>query len=287
MLYLQFCAKAYRHDDNNTLYTQPDQDRSQEVTSKIDRDRQQLPRTNEWPHHPVYLQGSEETYTEYHNAQSLPFGIPFEFETDLFKGRVLIKLKDDKGQRHVVVQGQFKQELPFSDIYYGDIYEKQFNPRIPPRIGALIHSTFRRLVPGVLIDLTSEKPKVQALIAGCSQSISINEPGNEPDMALHKTPENTTLLGKIFRSPHERKKIFSNPKHASKFMVNPNLMYTFQNYDNLIDIQTFHINIPFWGKFDLTNFLDGQPLSISSMTHDGRCIFSFRIWHERLLNKPQ
>ena len=91
---------------------------------------------------------------------------------------------------------------------------------------------FRKLVPGISIDLSSDKQKILMLMGGESRTISIDLPGEEPDMRGDLT-ENIERMGN-FKSIVKRRKMLRQPKLASKYFYDPKYVYTFQFYDDII-----------------------------------------------------
>jgi hypothetical protein len=270
----------------------------------IDDCRDLLPDTRTWPHHPVMLQDGTDTSTSINgildHEKPLPIGIPFEFESPLFKGTALIRIrsvKSDNEEKHnayfegrkrlrqVVVQGKFKQSMNMATLYYGDVYSKPLKPAPPRLIGDMLKKFFRQLVPGVIMDLSSDEPKVMALYAGCAHSLRIDNPGEEPDITDIDISENTELLGKKFASASRRKKLLSRPDTASKYGFDTQKVYTFHNYDNLMDMGKYKLHVPVLGKINMTKTLNGQPLSISAMTQNGQFLYNFRLWHDELIQK--
>lgn len=259
-----------------------------------------LPDVQTWPHRPVFLQGGRDTFPKGRSEREpLPIGQPFEFETPLFKGKILVRLRNAKSDdpaghdayfagrkrlKQIIVQGRFKEPMVMSDVYFGDVFERPLNPAPPQSTARIIKSAMSRLVPGLIMDLSSDKPKVLTLYAGCAHSLSVDPPGQEPSITNLDPPENTALLlgGEDFVSADKRKKMFSKPKYASEYMFNTEHVYTFHNYDDVVDMGQMTLRIPMLGKIDMANILNGQPLAISAVTGDGRFIFNFRVWHERL-----
>jgi len=279
----------------------------------VDRDINDLPDVNKWPNRPVYVQAGEGTRTgtetETGTAQCtlpekgqdsddvLPIGTPIEFETDLFKGKILFRVKNVKtstavaedldkyfkGRRRVkqvVVQGRFKESFPISDVHFGDVYGKPLN--ISP-IVKIASPIFQQLVPGVIIDLASETPKVVAPMAGEAKTLSVDKPGSEPDICSITFEENTLLLGE-FDSIYHRKKILRTSQTASEYHYDPSLCFTWEFYDDIIDVAAYAANLPILRTpYSLAYFLNKQPFTFSAIAKGEKEIFKFRIYHEILV----
>lgn len=60
-------------------------------------------------------------------------------------------------------------------------------------------------------------------------------------------------------------------------------VYTFHLFQHMVDLSTCELDLAV-SRFDLTRYLDGQPLQFMMRTRDsGATIFAFEIWHEQLL----
>jgi hypothetical protein len=281
----------------------------------IEQEIHNLPDSNTWRHRPIYLatgRNTQHSYQTSSTSSSLPLGEPIPFETDLFKGKLLLRVQNihnnvskdhteyfqgKKRLKHIVIQGQFKQPLKISDVWFGDVYEKP--QRIPKFVARIILPFFQKLSPGIIMDLWSEKNhKVLALMASECKSLSVHHPGEEPDMTLHTLPEDTRLLFegrttnnqkhvKKVPSPHDctkRRKLLRNKKDASKMNYDPNLVYTFDFYDDIIDFVDLTVNMgKVMGKVSIQETLNGNPFSITAQTTDDREIFRFNIFHETLV----
>ena len=60
-------------------------------------------------------------------------------------------------------------------------------------------------------------------------------------------------------------------------------IYTFHIFQHMVDLSTYELDLSF-SRFDMTHYLDGQPLQFMMRTRDNRApIFAFELWHEQLL----
>lgn len=267
----------------------------------IDKDINSLPDANEWPNRPIYVQAGKGTtqcaLRDKGQDDSLPIGTPIEFETDLFKGKILIRVKGVKTStavagdldqyfkgrkrvKQIVIQGRFKESFRVSDVHFGDVYGKPLNISPIVRIASPI---FQQLVPGVIIDLSSENPKVVAPMAGEAKTLSVDKPGSEPDICSNSLVENTLLLGE-FDSIYHRKKLLRTSQTAAQYRYDPGLCFTWEFYDDIIDVASYSVNLPILRTpYSLAHFLNKQPFTFTAMTKDEREIFKFRIYHEILI----
>lgn len=238
---------------------------------------------------------------DYDAGQALPLGVPVEFETDMFIGRILCRIRDSKPREedserhaayfegkkrfyHAVVQGQFKDEnLTFSDLVFGEVYSKPLKGVPRGVMGKLYKKVNEAMCPGAVFDLDSDTPTVLAPAGGC-QKMSIDLPGQEPDIAeLDSVVENTALLGEVFESEAKRRKYLSKPSNAAKYKINTEQVYTFEVYDHTMNYGTFHQHMGAGFKIDMVPSLNGQAMSFAMFTRCLRRIYRFPLWHERLV----
>ncbi len=132
-----------------------------------------IPPSHEWPHRPVLIKASDDSICLNEDGTLSPFippvGIPIEFENSLFKGKVLIRIRHipvpnssklsssgnrfhcekyfqgRKRMRQFVVQGQFKESIRMSDVYFGDIYNKPLSLKPPHFIEKILRKVFLRI----------------------------------------------------------------------------------------------------------------------------------------------
>jgi len=195
---------------------------------------------SEWPHRPAYFCAHPDVHTkDYEAGASLPLNKIVEFETDLFVGKMMCRLKpipptlssQDKQQQdkqnfkqveshkeyfqkkkrlyQFVVQGRFRKAIPLSDLVMGDFYEKPFLG-IPKGPILRMYQTFMEAItPGVVMDMTSDTPKILTAF-GSAQSMRVDLPGNEPDLTqqevLNNLQDNTKLLFGTNPAPNKNKK---------------------------------------------------------------------------------
>jgi hypothetical protein len=260
-------------------------------------DREVLPATSSWPHRPVWLKASDETKViGVSEKEALPLGIPVEFETPLFKGKLLLRLRNVKsddpkphkayfdGRKRVmqtVVQGKFKKPIPMSDVYVGCVFKKPLEQAPPPMFVGMMNAVMKRVAPGVIFELDTAKPRVVALYAGTAETISIDTPGEEPDMTGADLPENLSRkFGSKFKSIKHRKQKLSLPKKAVHYEFDTENVYTFHTYDDKMDYGTYSITLPMYGDYNISKAIGRQPMSLTAVTSKGDTVYSFDLWHE-------
>jgi hypothetical protein len=257
-----------------------------------------------WPHRPVYVKASQETCVKnFDSEEPMPLGVPIEFESSVFDGKILIRFRNAKSNHpethnayfekrkrlmQFVVQGKFKKEISCADVFVGGTFQNPLKHAPPPFFARLLNILFERIAPGTITDLGSSKPRVLALYAGSTQTLSIDKPGQEPDIAAMDIPENTALLfGDKFKSSYERKRYLSKRQKASKYFFDTENIYTFHYYDDAMDYGSFDIKLPVYGKFDLSHVIGNQPLPYSVVTSSGEVALSFDCWHEKVVVAEQ
>lgn len=268
---------------------------------------------SEWRHFPVFVRGGKNTEIinsdhDIDELEGLPLGVPIEFESSVFAGKMLIRLKpvpsDDDHEAYFhgrkryyqcLFQGKFKEKgLKFSDVFFGDVYDKPFKGVPKGVIGKAFKRFMESRNPGMIYELSSSKPRVLNPI-GTVQELSVNEPGEEPDIAkLGEMREDTRLLQDSCRDgsctedftddPAKRRKSFSSSDVGSRYEFDMEKVYTFHIYDHTADIGSYQQDLGVF-KINLPPRLNGQPLSLSAITKDDRYLFRFEIWHEKIVAK--
>ncbi|KAK9820485.1 hypothetical protein WJX72_010798 [[Myrmecia] bisecta] len=126
------------------------------------------------------------------------------FETDLFKGRVAFRmtgLKSSPAQlfpgkqrkTHLVVQGKFKQALPFDDVLTGQQFDHPLANLPAPWLLSGLIAVARKINPSLTIGNLAA-PCILAPIVTAAQCIHVAREGQQP--AIDSTPvEDMSLLG--------------------------------------------------------------------------------------------
>lgn len=282
--------------------------REQHLKIKM-REASDIPPPSNWAHRPVFLcvntGACPELTVPKYGAGSCPLGVPFHFSSDLFEGICLVRLRDvpsddpdgdsayfDGRRRKFqgIVQGRFKEELKVSDVLTGHEFVRPLK-RLPPAwILRTSTSLIRKLAPGAEIDLDVRQPKAMSLLAATSQEVSADMPGTEPKITSNNIKEDMAVFGGIFSQgdvpTSRRKKYLADPQHAAEYKFDTESVYTFDFYQNMLDVATYSLDLGFT-KIGLAKNLDGQPIQIMSKTTDGRYLWSFQVWHEKLLKRKQ
>ena len=237
-----------------------------------------LPPPEEWQHS-VYLTADDGVQTS-HDGKGLPFGESISFETDSFKGKFFLRLRNGVSSPYfdgktclsqLVIQGQFKiDSLSFADLMLGDIYDRPLKgvPSGRSMMGKMIKRFVEGMSPGVIFDIFHDKqPMVLAPIGSC-QTMRVDLPGEEPS-DFDAIKESTALLGYL-GSVDRRRKVLSKPTSAAEFKINKDHVYTFEMFDHTMDFGTFHQHLMGRMKVDLIPSLDGQ--SVSHSLEFGSCL---------------
>lgn len=271
-----------------------------ENPEEIDEDV--LPPVEQWPHRPLFLQDSVGTSSN----DPCPVGIPFEFESDLFKGRALIRVRnldashDSSGSgkyfegtkrlSQVVIQGRFKENVRVDDVFMGSEFTKPLKMKPPPFIAGIVRRVLQAAAPGVEVDLGSDQPKVLAPFGGSMEVIRADSPGLEPDISSADgiQENNPGFFGGNFASKVRdslfRKKIFSDLKQAKDYEFNTDTVYTFETYDESLDYADYTLDAKLF-QFDLTQTLVEPFQFMAKSKSRGKHLWNFQLWHEKLLDQ--
>jgi hypothetical protein len=203
-----------------------------------------------------------------------PIGVPFHFETDLFKGICLIRLKgsnsDDPegdeeyffGRKRIfqsVIQGCFKEKVNVADVLTGHEFTRPLQNLPHPWVLKTATNLIGKVSPGAKIEAHTDQPFVEAILGGSSQVIRGDMPGQEPNITSRDLIEDCSVLGGAFSdgkvTASKRKRMLSNPK-TNQYSFDTETVYTFEFYQNLFDGE-YHplliISRPLLCIFILTN----------------------------------
>lgn len=257
-----------------------------------------------WPHRPLFIRknkaasfNSNLTCSSYESC-SLPIGEPFHFESDLFVGTALIRIKgcradDDEnyfgGRKRTsttIIQGRFKEALRADEVLTGQEFFRPFRRRIPRWIVQAGTMFFRQLAPGLQIDLDSDRPSMFSILAGTAQVFRADEAGTEPDITGRSVFEHCEFGGKKLNSA-KRKRLLRNPGAAENYIFDTESVYTFDFYQHLLDPFSYTMNLGLIKNVDLAPSLDNQAIQACAKTKDGRYLWSFDFWHENCIDKSE
>jgi len=272
----------------------------------VSREAYSLPDVETWPHRPLLICANTPVSPNLapdYGAGPIPMGIPFKFSSDLFEGTCLIRLKGSKsddpdgdqkyfsGRKRIfqsVVQGCFKEEVPVSDVMTGHEFPRPLKNLPHTFILKTATSFIGKVTPGANICVHSDQPFVEVSLCGSSQVVRGDEPGNEPDIRQCDIQEDCSVFGGRFSkgdvSTSRRKRLFSNPAKCKDYTFDTETVYTFEFYQNIFDAQSYSLDLGF-AKIGCSKVLNGQPIQWLGKMRDGRYLWSFQIWHEKLLAK--
>lgn len=272
------------------------------------------PPASEWTQHPIHMTSPSYARCAVVSGRLSYNGEePFEFETPLFKGKCVCRFRDCdpppdaservkrriqeyfKGKKRTfqyVVQGRFKVPLRADDCFTGHEFHKRL-VGIPAKF--LIKSmlkVIRTVNASVNVKLFARRPRVWSSLCGSAQTMSVDAPGDEPDIASFELPENTSRLGGPFAqravTSKLRRHMLSNPKIASKHVLTPEFVYTFDFYQHFFRPDAYAVDVAaFFGRtlrLDVAAHTDGQPAQIMAKSKSrGEYLFCFALWHVALL----
>jgi len=273
----------------------------------------ELPPSQKWPHHPLFVKSNPEACGGTLVVKGLdkddpcPIGVPFEFESELFKGRLLFRVRgletsedkqtdtryfgETKSHNQFIIQGQFKKEIKASNIVYGGEFRKPLKKSPPAWFEKVMSGIFSTINSGIQFRLSANKPSALVSLAGSVQVIRADAPGQEPDITSFDIEENNSAFqlaarGRSSSFPIDsktRKKFFSNTKKSEDVVFDTETVYTFEHYDEIMDYKNYVMDLGVY-KFDMTKVLDEEPFQIMAKDLEGgKHLWSFQLWHEKLL----
>jgi hypothetical protein len=235
-----------------------------------------------------------------------------EFETDIFKGKVVCRFLGIKGATpeefyiergkicnniafQVVVQGEFKERIRMDQVVTGGEFRRPFE-NIPPRtIVYTGQELFKVITPGLACDVTADEPYYLALLGGLVSQMSVDTKDTVPNILDFVIPEQCDIIegnngffqdGKhldVQTRGSRRVKQLANPATAKQYYYEPGLVYTFDNMQSYLHLDTYSFDVGKVLTLKLERHLNGQPIQFFAKTGDGRYAFCFEMWHEKLL----
>jgi len=274
----------------------------------IMREAYTLPDVDKWQHKPLFICSNTPVIPNQvpdYGVGDLPLGVPFKFSSDLFEGTCLFRIKgcnsdNPEGDRtyfdgrkriyQSVVQGRFKEEILVADVCTGHEFARTLKNLPHPFILKTATSFISKIALGCNIEVHTEQPFMEATLLGTSQVVRGDEPGNEPNITCNDIEEDCSIFGGAFSngnvSSSRRKRIFSNPAKCKQYIFDTDTVYTFEFYQNLFDVQSYSLDLGFI-KLGAINVLNGQPIQWLGKTRDGRYLWSFQLWHSKLLREKK
>lgn len=285
-----------------------------------------LPPVDTWAHRPLFVRPhpepcggtldvsvksiEEKTVKEVTPNISCPVGAPFEFESDLFKGRVLFRVRGletsanlDQDKEYFegknrynqfIIQGRFKEKgIRINDVSYGGEFKRRLKLAPPAFVQKMITAVFDRINPGVQFRLNAPEPSVLVNLAASVQNIRADVPGEEPDITSLEIEEfndnfgggsEDDKTGSWPKDRKERKRMFANFKKSSEMTFDTDLVYTFDHYDDFMDYCDYTMDLGV-KKFEMSRILNNESFQIMAKSlSDGRHLWSFQLWHENFLS---
>lgn len=158
-----------------------------------------------------------------------------------------------------IVQGRFKHNIPFSNLYTGQAWSNPLAMVPPYWLQLLLMPLIKHIQHGLQMLLSGNKPYMLSPMISTMQTIHMNLPGSEPnlpdDIELLKT-DDLHAMG-ITMTTSERKNYFSKTQNHEQYIFDSNYIYTFNFYQHLLHIDSFTI---FY--FDIIQIIGVNPIQI-------------------------
>jgi len=271
--------------------------------------------SHDWPDAPVALRMSPLGPAQVISQDNqLPHGmvraqIPFDIDTELFKGQMVVYVRDLKNSPgdifngkartiHLALQGKFKREIPMDEITIGQYFVRPLVNLPSSWLLSLAVRVIRAFGAKYSAELTSptvERPSFTALLALAAQALSCEPEGDVQDIEGHLI-ENVSGVSSVFppgttaqlRTKILSKIIMDNRKQKKKAVDIPvfdtERVWTFGFWQAQINFTTYKVELGV-GNFNLANILNGQPLALCARTRAGEIVFRLEVWHEQILAK--
>ena len=204
--------------------------------------------------------------------------VPIPIDTNLFSGVCYLLLagvdtspglisffQRYKRRLQYVIQGRFRQSIPFSQVYTGQAWEQPLAAAPPLWIQALLLPVIKGLQPGVRLELLGNNPSILSPLASTLQVLQIHLPGCEPSLpeSIEKLVNDDLLAVGLDMTSKARKVFFSCEKNLDKHMFTPDHVCTFSFYQHFVRMDTFDV----FG-FDLLRVLGRNPIEVMAVVLD-------------------
>lgn len=256
----------------------------------------ELPPVDEWPDKPLLLR--ESCLHHKSNGKLAMENRTHSFETDLFVGKIMIRLRSHEksasyfeGKRRlssILITGKFKREVGLSQVFTGQ--EFSYPVRKPSDfIVSTIVKFFNLLAPLLHIHCSDDNFYSLSPLA---QTVQVIHVSNEPveltaDLAIEENFGHEVMNKRMTRE--ERKKHFSRKKNLEEFSFTPEKHYTFDFYNDKVDLETFSLKV-LGMEFDLQEYIRRQPLRVLARLADHgdprqQYLWNFELWHEKFVQQ--
>ena len=137
-------------------------------------------------------------------------GESHEFDGPLFKGRIMVFVKvlreageggmdvfkKKRRMTWIIVQGRFKQRMPVSEVYTGQMFGKKIEdvPQAVVRAVTFLVQSFTRVVSNASVIENSDAPVVIYPLILAAQSVHVCTPGFEPELSPFVDLEDASLM---------------------------------------------------------------------------------------------
>mmetsp|Transcript_12443 Transcript_12443/g.31899 ORF Transcript_12443/g.31899 Transcript_12443/m.31899 type:complete len:717 (-) Transcript_12443:252-2402(-) len=262
------------------------------------------------PDHPLLLRLKPELAYQHLTDGGNPRCVPinrtghFEFETRLFKGRAMLWVtglqtsppglfKGRQRKTSLVVQGFFKEALPFDDVFTGQEFERPIRDLPASWLVNVLLRIARKLSPSSIFGLLNRPHILTPVVAG-AQCINICKASSSETPDLNAPPREDMLAtlpslkerhtGEPLPSP-QRKKWFTSAKNRAGLRFDTEHLYTFHFWQHLLDLSAYELDMGV-AQFDISRNLNRQPLQLMvKQQSTGEYLWNFEVWHENLLRQ--
>eukprot|EP01065_Artemidia_motanka_P048145 TRINITY_DN7703_c0_g1_i1.p1 TRINITY_DN7703_c0_g1~~TRINITY_DN7703_c0_g1_i1.p1 ORF type:complete len:495 (+),score=159.07 TRINITY_DN7703_c0_g1_i1:62-1486(+) len=275
-----------------------------EMNGSLSGQKWLLPPIEQWPHRPLLLRFSPTQKLLHcsHDPSCMAIN-PTErvkFETELFRGEVVVRVRDCRPGRDcddpwapghpsgfsakkrafvMTFQGQFKEDVSFADVLSGFQCQR---PLKLSRLATLATKMIKSFHSIISEDITGDKPYVlEPLCAACDAANKCAaDDARRPDI-LAGQPEET--LGP-WKTVKERRKAMKSEAERKRHHYEKGVTYTFGFHSDKFIFTEFRAKLLYgMGSMYFPDYLSGQGFPFLAKTVDGRVIWHVELWHEGLL----
>jgi len=272
-----------------------------------------LPPPESWPYRPLFakpdshLCGGKLDVHGCNGNDGCPLGKVVDFESELFQGKILIRIRDLESSEDVannkgyfegrkrynqfVIQGKFKEETCMRNVVFGGEYKKPFKLTPPVWFEKIMLMVFRKINPTLKMKMTGDKPYVLGMLVGGFQTVRADIPGQEPDIRSFHLEENNSAfgsgkMGEVKDFPMDsksRRKFFGKVnKKTNEMMFKTDTVYTFEAFDDFINYKDYELKVA-GRSVDMIRVMETPFFVMAKDVEKDKCLWCFELWHEKLL----
>eukprot|EP00944_MAST-04C_sp_MAST-4C-sp1_P000092 g92.t1 len=240
---------------------------------------------------------------------------PMPVETNLFKGKIIVSFRGNERLDHgsisqrgyfegrnrisaCFVQGKFKEKIAVKEVLTGQSFGTNLVNLPSKFLIQMLFGVLNRISPNMVADVACQKPYLLTPLIAAAQTVHICKEGDTPPNLGDVFPrhlsdndlEDCSILfpGLTKKMKYtQRRKYFNNMKNMDGLYFETDKIYTFGFWQDIFDSTKCVAILPF-GTFDVSKYLNGQPMQVMSRVGvRGDYLWCLEMWHRKLFTKDR